>query len=542
MKKHLTLAILLMIMAVSAFLHFYKADQVPACLNADEAAFGYNAYSILKTGKDEFGKFLPLRLQSFNDFKLPLYAYLSTPFIAGMGLNEFSVRFLNKIIGILFVPLIYLVAMEMFKNKKVALLSGLLVAVSPWLMILSRQAHEGVLSAFLVLSSVYFILKYQKQPSWQRFLIANGLLVLSTFSYHSGRIFLVSLVLYQAWYLFFSQKSKTTQFLKRAGLVILFVALVSPFLVDFMYGADRVENLLFFKRSGFQMRLDEYLNEHPNRQWHNKGTAALHDVSIRYFSQFSTDFLLNVGDSNPRFGYDRLGLITPAEYAFMFVGLYFVFRRNLPRKWLLILLLFVSPVGNALTWQESSLMRSYFMLFPILLLAAYGTYELFTVQKGRHVNLLLTIGAGFLFLFFLLNNWDIYLNHYFKRALVTRSWQCGYKELTQYVSKHYDEVDTFYITKKHGQPYIYLLFYMNNPPERYWAGVRRSQPDQYGFSQVEGFDKFIFNMPSELPRNNAIVIGYPDDFIGIKINSEMVEKINVGLEEIFWIYRPTYSE
>ena len=57
MKKHLTLAILLMIMAVSAFLHFYKADQVPACLNADEAAFGYNAYSILKTGKDEFGKF-----------------------------------------------------------------------------------------------------------------------------------------------------------------------------------------------------------------------------------------------------------------------------------------------------------------------------------------------------------------------------------------------------------------------------------------------------------------------------------------------------
>src|SRR3989338_7809781 len=101
-----TKLILFFCLVISIFLHFYKINKVPPCINADEAAFAYNTYSLLKTGKDEYGNFLPLRFESFKDYKLPAYTYLSIPFIAIFGLNDFSARALNIVIGVAFFPLI----------------------------------------------------------------------------------------------------------------------------------------------------------------------------------------------------------------------------------------------------------------------------------------------------------------------------------------------------------------------------------------------------------------------------------------------------
>jgi len=47
------------IVLLSAIIFFAGLNLVPPCLNADEASFSYNAYSILKTGRDEYGKFPP---------------------------------------------------------------------------------------------------------------------------------------------------------------------------------------------------------------------------------------------------------------------------------------------------------------------------------------------------------------------------------------------------------------------------------------------------------------------------------------------------
>ncbi|HSW75705.1 MAG TPA: hypothetical protein VLG50_01565, partial [Candidatus Saccharimonadales bacterium] len=74
--------VLLVILFAAAFLRLYQLSSIPGSLNQDEAAIGYNAYSILKTGADEHGKFLPLSLQSFGDWKLPVYEYIDIPFIA----------------------------------------------------------------------------------------------------------------------------------------------------------------------------------------------------------------------------------------------------------------------------------------------------------------------------------------------------------------------------------------------------------------------------------------------------------------------------
>ena len=106
--------LLVLVLGLALFLRIYKISDYPAGLNADEAAIGYNAYSLLKTGKDEFGHSWPINFQSFNDYKPGLYFYLVLPFVKIFGLNELAVRLPNVILGTLTVLLLYFLVNEMF--------------------------------------------------------------------------------------------------------------------------------------------------------------------------------------------------------------------------------------------------------------------------------------------------------------------------------------------------------------------------------------------------------------------------------------------
>src|SRR3989338_6436258 len=136
MKQYLPI---LIILALAAFLRLYRLTDFPPGLYSDEASYGYNAYSILTTGRDEWGKFLPLTIQSFGDYKPPMTAYLTIPSIAVFGLNEFAVRFPSALIGILSILLIYLLTKEIFKSRSIALLVAALLAISPWHIHFSRM-------------------------------------------------------------------------------------------------------------------------------------------------------------------------------------------------------------------------------------------------------------------------------------------------------------------------------------------------------------------------------------------------------------------
>ena len=72
-STHIFLITILIVIA--GFLRIYKIATVPPGLNQDETAIGYNAYSILVTGRDEWGEKYPLYFKSFGDYKLPIYIY-----------------------------------------------------------------------------------------------------------------------------------------------------------------------------------------------------------------------------------------------------------------------------------------------------------------------------------------------------------------------------------------------------------------------------------------------------------------------------------
>ena len=100
--------ILISIFILSFLLRFYRLAVLPPGLGRDEVSVAYNAYSILKTGHDEYGRFLPLYFEAIGDQKLPVIIYLSVPSIALFGLNEIGARFPFALLGSLTVVFLYL--------------------------------------------------------------------------------------------------------------------------------------------------------------------------------------------------------------------------------------------------------------------------------------------------------------------------------------------------------------------------------------------------------------------------------------------------
>jgi len=112
--------LLVLILLLAAFLRLWNLAHYPSGLNADEAAIGYNAYSLLETGKDEHGDPWPIHFKSFGDYKPGLYFYLVLPLVKLLGLNIWAVRLPAALLGILSVLLIMLLTKEIFREKFLA--------------------------------------------------------------------------------------------------------------------------------------------------------------------------------------------------------------------------------------------------------------------------------------------------------------------------------------------------------------------------------------------------------------------------------------
>ena len=232
--------------------------------------------------------------------------------------------------------------------------------------------------------------------------------------------------------------------------------------------------------------------------------------------------------------------MTPIEYLFIFIGLYYLFKKKERYRFFLLGLFLIAPLSASLAWTDLSLTRSLFIFVISLILSAYGFINFLNSIKNNRYFLPSLLAIAISFFTFLFYNWNFYLYHYPKRALTTRAWQCGYKELADYISKKYNSTNNFYVTKKNGQPYIFLLFYQKYPAAKYQKIAKLTPPDEYGFGQVEAFDKFDFNFKTPNNENKYIAVGYPDDFTSMpddqKIPESKIKKIIVNNQEIFWIY------
>ena len=183
--------ILFVVFFIAFFTRFYTLGEVPSGLAQDETSIGYNAYSILKTGKDEYGIFYPLYFKAFGEYKLPVYIYLTVLSVKLFDVTAFSVRFPSALLGFLTVIVFYFFVKRINKeNKYLALIATGLLAVNPWHLHFSRGAFEVTVALFFIVTGTFLFYEALRSEKRRVFLLGSVFcFIVSLYTYNIARLF-----------------------------------------------------------------------------------------------------------------------------------------------------------------------------------------------------------------------------------------------------------------------------------------------------------------------------------------------------------------
>lgn len=393
--------LLLLILAFSFFIRIYQLRENPEGFDQTEAAFAYNAFSVLKSGHDEYGKMFPWVLVSIGDYKLAGYMYWQIPFIAVLGLSEFSARLSTLIAGMISLYLIYYLVRETLKNEKLALLTTFFTGIAPGHLILSRMAYDPMIAfMFYVLSLVFFLKWYRSKALWQ-LLVSSLAFCWSLGTYYAVWVILPFTVLFYWGYLFKMRKA-----LNPSKLIIAFLILLLPLLTLGKFlaitGGERIGQDSTFQVHA-QPLLEQQIREDQQslpllltRALHNKLTfypqLLLQNLSLN----FSFDFLFLNGDKiDRRFWVPYHGILYLWSAPFLLLGVLSFWKDKALYKNLLVLSsIGIVFLGSAFSEFGSETERTLFAVPLLCLLLSYGLMVFFQMVTTFYKNFL----QGFSFL------------------------------------------------------------------------------------------------------------------------------------------------
>lgn len=513
MKRILTRLILIIFLGLLLRSSFLNIS--PPGFNADEAALGYNAYSLLKTGQDEWGETFPLVFKSFSDYKPGGYVYLAMPFIAIFGLNEFSTRLPSIILGTLSIWLIYLVSKRIFKDEVIALSTAFLLSISPWHIHFSRGAWETNVATFFILLGVYGFIRGLENYRW--FFMTAAAFIMSMYTYQSPRLLIPLFALGLA--AIYRKKI----FTKKIIYVVMFgIALLVPliFVTVTNKGLARFQGISFFTDVGIEVRMNQDRGEHsdPNtllgRVYHNKPVSFSLSFLGHYFDHFDPNFLFIKGDQLKRNNLPEMGLLYLFEFITIALGLFYIFSKKNPLIWIILIWLGIAPIASSMTYQTPSALRAENMVIPLILISGVGLGLLINfLVVQRSILKFGALGLGSIFIIFFVFK---FIHQYFihlpqQNAL---EWQYGFSKLVPKVFSQKDQYEKVIVTTRYDQPYILFLFYSKYDPQKFQQTARSTPPDKFGFSTIGSFDKFEFRTidPDEVNKTSyRLYIGSKDE-------------------------------
>ncbi len=516
--------ILFFVILIAIFLRFYQIGDIPAGFLNDEANAGYDAYSILLTGKDQWGTFLPINnFIGFGDFQPPVNRYSMLIPIFLFGLNEFSVRFVSALAGVLAVIALYFLTRKLV-DKKAAIFSSLFLAIMPWSVGLNRIAHEANIAIFFLIIALFF--GVFKRTSKDLFLSAF-FIALTMYTY-SAYILYAPLVLAVILFINYKREDGFKPLIKP---LIFFIILISP--IIFQKNAATVRfsqvglntninsmgliNTLNDKRGQCQNTIDPFICKIAD----NKPLLFTSTFVKNYLSHFSTNFLYISGTDTqfsilPKRGLDYLYCLP-----LLILGLLFLLKDKKYKKinYAFVILFLLSPVPDSLT-SDGNYVRSSIMIPFLALLNGLGLYYLFNILKGKRLKQLLIVLIT-LIMFFSVFSLFITYNTYFKNNYSIFS-QYGYKDLMGKVHGLKDDYERIYITRhlNDAKQYIYYLFFNKYDPVKYQGKKNVSySKEENSWLSIDKIENiyFVQNPPvidenSELSTKKILIISNPVDF------------------------------
>lgn len=523
----------------SVMIRFAVLTGVPEGFDQTEAAFGYNAYSVLKSGRDEYGRLLPWVLVSVGDYKLSGFMYWQIPFIAVLGLSEFSTRFSTAVAGMISLFLIYYIVFEIFKNQKLALMTFFMTGISPWHLIFSRMGYDPVVALmFCLLSLALFIYWHKSERLYLIFLSALALSWgIATY--------------YAVWVIFpFMLIGYSVSILKnrrgRVRWISLFIILILPLLVTgkllIVTGGQRLGQDSTFQVHA-QPLLEEQIRE-DQKLFPLLLTRALHNKLVFYPQIFlqnlsnnlNFDLLFLRGDRlDKRFSVPFHGPLYLWTAPFLVLGiLYFWKNHSLIKNLFLLGFIFIVFIGSAFSEFGSETERT-ILAVPIFgFLISYGLIEIYKKIRSRFKKT--AIVFTILVAVFLSLNTAYFYHQYTYHANVHEAWGRVYG-MNQMLSKLPAYEGNYEKIVIPDSTYIFYYFYNRTHPQTAWAesANRLDQTNFLGLKLRAKIGNYL-TMPVECPQQGRLHVLYVCLGNKIPLNSRVLDIVRYRDDQPAFIF------
>jgi 4-amino-4-deoxy-L-arabinose transferase-like glycosyltransferase len=489
--------IFIAILVLGFLLRFAFLSKIPPELNRDEVSVGFNAFSLLKTGKDEYGHGpWPLVFRAFGDNKIPGYIYLMAPLIKIFGLNGFTVRLPAAFFGWLTIIVGYFLIRELFSRREnLALIFSFLLATAPFHLHYSRQQFETTVALFFTLTGLIFLLKARRKISF--LFLALPFFAISFFIYNTP-LFIIPPLLFFTFWLY---KKEYFNDVKKRLLVFIFIIFLALGWLSYWQlvkegNQGRAETTIF-NHEELKKRISNnifWLNKKGipvliGKAFYNQPILLFKDFAKNYLAAFNPQFIFFTGDNNPwhSLGYLNFGNLFIILSPFILLGFLGIVK-NLKRKENLFVLIYllVSPLGNGLTTDSPILTRLLNFHLVLIILAALGLVEFWEwkLERCPWKNILLTFFLAFSIANYLLTYFIIF------PQTQDRFWLPGIKEVCQQIKAEEKDYDLVIFDPHVEVAYIFLAFYLPFEPVDFQTRAERTLD---GLDRAIVYDKYRFN-------------------------------------------------
>lgn len=466
-------------------------SKIPAGLNRDEAALGYNAYSIFKTGRDEYEKWFPVSITSFGDQKLPGYVYTLIPFVATFGLHEWVVRLPSLFAGAAIVVLIGLLAKQLsetlISDKKLRiffpLLAMLAVSLSPWSNHFSRVAYEAHLALAFFMAGLAIFFFSRTQNGFLRSSMWTALFwSLSMLTYHSY-IILIPLIVFGVLIIDKSIVKKTSRQTVVICVGIGAIALAIMFFGGVWSGnAKKSQGITPFRTDSLWRSVTIYRSAFPGpllvkKMIFNKTNEIISRYAGNYATTLSGAFFFVVGSSHPDHNPGNVPNLQLYAFPFILFGLFTLWEKRHHREaqYLFLWIVVALAVPSFTIIPEHTVRIS--PIFPILdLLTAFGILAVLQFTPSITARKIVAFFLGIIVLVSTLR----YLTQYLVIAQTANVSHEKYTLLAHAIQK-YRTTDNEVVTQSpSSSPYIWYLFESAMDPRVFWKSVERyPETDEY---------------------------------------------------------------
>lgn len=517
------------ILILAFLLRVWNIDTNPPGVHADEADSGYNAYSILKTGKDFYGNFLPLQITGFaKNYRTPLSTYLTVPSVALFGMTPFSIRLPAVLLGTVFVGLMYLLTKKLFGNDNVSLIAALLTAFNPWSIHISRAYADHILALDL---GVLGIILLMGRLSIVSAITAGTTLGLSLFSYHAPKLFLPLFL--PTYFLFFkneiwNQRRYFVLFAVTFSVFFLFMLKLS----FFNSGASEFHNVSIFntRLASDIVNKERRVTEAPlfvSSFFHNKPLFFAKELARNYGRFFSINYLYLDGEPNLTAWIGDRGLFYLIELPFLLVGIYFAFRRKTKIALFLVVFALIGALPGVITKDQMYTYRGIFLLPVMLSVTAFGVYSLIVKNAKRLVVALLII-------VYVLSISSFLFHYYYDYPVYGRKWWAAEEhDAINYINANGNKYDNVFVDG--GVDWMLLYAFYNRIDPVAFQDTLQKPVDINGIKFVRINNVFIgsvrpkdIDKPEEYFPKDSLYIGRVGHFPNTKPVFEVLSKEDWG--------------